>query len=144
MLKNIVAVGYISWSAFSAVHLMFRDSWDMQKHKSTTPMTILILFILFSFYALFTIQRESWTYYLYVFFPCYFLHETLLRLWPVIQGSMTTWSLRRLVPQQFRGPATQKRKGAIIPLFYTKPFQIYIQAQVALLIMVVSLTLPFG
>lgn len=99
MLRIIVTAGYLGWSAFSATALFFKAS-SASPHLASGASSVITTFfalILGAFYALFFVQREPFTYYLYVAFPCYFWWTTFLRL---IQSGYTASIWKHLFQRQ--------------------------------------------
>lgn len=80
MLYIIVTIGYLGWSAFSATALFFKPPSKLASSGTNKLIIGLASGILISTYALFVVQREPWTYYLYVAFPCYFWSKALQRV----------------------------------------------------------------
>ncbi|KAL5485869.1 MCD4 [Sanghuangporus weigelae] len=82
ILRVIVTTGYVGWSAFSATSLLVKTLGGtyFAPPRTAALINITASCILLTFFALFVIQGEPWTYYLYVAFPCYFWRSVALRL----------------------------------------------------------------
>ncbi|KAF8644368.1 hypothetical protein AX16_008507 [Volvariella volvacea WC 439] len=79
LIQGIVVLAYTGWAAFCALYIFkpleFRlrsSSKTGIKHESSTMLTAFFAALLFTFWTAFAVQRSSWTFYVYVTFPCYF------------------------------------------------------------------------
>lgn len=128
-------LGYLGWMAFSATELIFKiDSYATRPPRTYYATKAIALAVMTAFYTLFAVQKEPWTYYLYIIFPCYFWSEVLLKVSP-------TLSSRK------RAPRTRKSKFRINPFdsppirrFYGTLFLTFL----ALMGMVVSILSSFS
>lgn len=83
LLYGIVAVGYIGWALFSAISLLLAANEANIVQSPTITNAAIGTFLVFC--GLFVVQKSSWTYYLYVAFPCYFWHEIIQAIKPYWQ-----------------------------------------------------------
>ncbi|KAG5642681.1 hypothetical protein DXG03_002339 [Asterophora parasitica] len=77
LIRSLVTAAYIGWAAYAALyifrpldyaHTASSSTWSGLVHAATT-------ITLLGFWALFTVERAPWTFYLYIAFPCYFWHQ---------------------------------------------------------------------
>ncbi|KAI5122738.1 hypothetical protein M0805_009823 [Coniferiporia weirii] len=144
-LRAIVSIGYLGWSAYSAVSLLFKPAVASQPHHSwrNTAISASALSILIAFYTLFAVQGEPWTYYLYVAFPCYFWWAVVSRLSQLghIPGRRPFLGWWRLIP--FAGGRAHRKSKASFSLFNSKPLRIIYLAFFSLQAMVLAYRIRF-
>ncbi|THH07373.1 hypothetical protein EW145_g3421 [Phellinidium pouzarii] len=148
MLRTIVTTGYLGWSAFSAMALFFKPAISLQKfHLSWKNVAVnaSALTILLAFYTLFAVQREPWTYYLYVAFPCYFWWSVTLRYLQLdhTDGSRNETSVWRKLRMPFARGRTGRSLEGTFDLAYSKPVRMMGTAFVSLQAMVLAYRLRF-
>ncbi|PAV16485.1 hypothetical protein PNOK_0810500 [Pyrrhoderma noxium] len=83
LLRVIVIFGYVGWSLYSATSLLLRPAQRFSAQTSSKiHITINAFFLLIftAFCLLFLIQKEPWTYYIYIAFPCVFWRNVTLQL----------------------------------------------------------------
>lgn len=75
LIRAIVVTAYIGWSAFASLFVFRPLDGALEAPGKRTAVDVLALLVLASFWTLFLVQREPWTYFLYIAFPCYFWHQ---------------------------------------------------------------------
>ncbi|KAH8118190.1 PigN-domain-containing protein [Phellopilus nigrolimitatus] len=134
-LLPVISCGYIGWSAFSTTALLLKSSSPPSGTWRGTAINTSALIILLALYALFAVQREPWTYYLYVTFPCYFWWSIVSRL---SELRIFEWRLRMPFAHDstFVDGNPQKKLTTSFHLFLSKPVRVVAMAVFSLQAMV--------
>ncbi|KAJ6541822.1 Phosphatidylinositolglycan class N-domain-containing protein [Mycena capillaripes] len=94
LIKAMATAAYTGWAAYAALFI-FRplDTYGV-KSSVRAVVTSFAAFALTTFWILFGIQRSPWTYYLYIAFPCYFWHQFIVQILPLLR--MSASQIRRV------------------------------------------------
>ncbi|KAJ7665103.1 Phosphatidylinositolglycan class N-domain-containing protein [Mycena polygramma] len=84
LIKAMATAAYSGWAAY-ALLFIFRPLDMLGVKANSRGVTVVAGTILATFWALFAIQRSPWTYYLYIAFPCYFWHQFVVQMPPLLQ-----------------------------------------------------------
>ncbi|KAJ6486074.1 Phosphatidylinositolglycan class N-domain-containing protein [Mycena vitilis] len=84
LIKAMATAAYSGWAAYASLFI-FRPLDTLVVKPGNRGVTAVAGTILAAFWALFAIQRSPWTYYLYIAFPCYFWHQFVAQMPPLLQ-----------------------------------------------------------
>ncbi|KAL7275891.1 Glycosyl phosphatidyl inositol anchor synthesis [Rhizina undulata] len=97
-LRTLVTSGYLGWIAFASTTIIdLHVLHSSTKTSRTVGSLIFFASALVGLYSVLMVQRSSWTYYAYAFFPVIFWEEVYARRMAVVEGirqllaHVTTW-----------------------------------------------------
>lgn len=79
VIRSIVIAAYTGWAAYAALFVFLPETLSAAQTFHRPFLTNMIATsVLFTFWAIFWIQRSPWTFYVYITFPCYFWNRVAL------------------------------------------------------------------
>ncbi|KAJ6520377.1 Phosphatidylinositolglycan class N-domain-containing protein [Mycena sanguinolenta] len=99
LIRGMAIAAYIGWAAYASLFI-FRPLHGYSSGQSSTDrvvVTSLAGIALAAFWILFAIQRSPWTYYLYIAFPCFFWHQFVVQVLPLLQSRTRRVGYARIV-----------------------------------------------
>ncbi|KAJ7757539.1 Phosphatidylinositolglycan class N-domain-containing protein [Mycena metata] len=86
LIKGMATAAYIGWAAYASLFI-FRPLETYVARPGQIVVTSVAGLALAAFWFLFAVQRSPWTYYLYIAFPCFFWHQFVAQVGPLLRGS---------------------------------------------------------